>query len=224
MGRRKLIRAKQKQQASPYANINWEKVAILFQQSNNASSRQTQYPRVKDILKILAAAGSIGLVFAFPGAALGIAGIANLIIGDNSYTNWRTKKMINQLARQNYVKIKENENGSITVRITKKGITRALTYQLEAMVLKKPKTWDRRWRVVIFDIPNKYKKMRDIFRSRIRQLGLYQLQESVYVSPYKCFDEIEFLRELYGVSVTVQYLLVERIENDSFLKEHFNLV
>ncbi len=61
------------------------------------------------------------------------------------------------------------------------------------------------------------------FYGCLRQLELYPLQKSVFVSPYPCFDEVEFLRELYGVAFTVRYLLVERIEKDEFLKQHFNV-
>jgi CRISPR-associated endonuclease Cas2 len=75
----------------------------------------------------------------------------------------------------------------------------------------------------MFDVPNKYGKTRDVFRLRLEQLGLKKLQKSVYVSPYSCFQEVEFLRELYGIAITVQYLLVEQIEDDAFLKRQFNL-
>ena len=102
-------------------------------------------------------------------------------------------------------------------------MTKALTYQLDTMKLDRPKKWDKKWRVVIFDVPNKYGRTRDIFRKRLDQLGLRKIQKSVYVSPYPCFKEVEFLRELYGIPVTVQYLLVEQIEDDAFLKRQFNL-
>ena len=102
-------------------------------------------------------------------------------------------------------------------------MVKALTYRLDTLMITKPKRWDKKWRVVIFDIPIKYNRVRDIFRSRLVQMGMYQLQESVYIYPYSCFSEIEFLRELYGVPFTARYLLVEHIENDDFLKYHFEL-
>lgn len=218
-----MKKKRQKEKVSPYVNINWKKAAILFQRSSVATKGESsKYPKVKDTLLALAKVGSIGLAFAFPGA---VAEISSLIFGENSsYSSWRTQKTLRQLEKQKYVSIRDNPNGTITVKITKKGYTRALTYELDTMTLKKPKSWDGKWRVVIFDIPNKYKKVRDIFRTRLKQLGLYQLQESVYITPYKCFGEIEFLREIYGVVFTVQYLLVEKVEDDSFLKEHFNLI
>lgn len=219
----KLLTVKTKRKAikslNLYANIDWDKANKLFRQPI-LSSEKHLFPRAKELLHILAAVGTIGIVFAFPGAA---PALGLLILGKNSYSRWRTKKVITQLKRQKFIAIKENKDNTVTVKITKNGMIRALTYKLDSMNLNKPKRWDRKWRAVIFDIPDKYKKVRDIFRMRLRQLSLYPLQESIYVSPYPCFNEIEFLRELYGIPFTVKYLLVEKIEDDRELRQHFEL-
>lgn len=211
---------KKVRELNPYTQIDWEKASKLFQQPI-ISSQKHSFPPVKEILHVLAAAGAIGMIFAFPGAA---PAIGSLVLGKDSYDRWRTKKIITQLKKQKFITIKDNSDNTVTVRITKHGMVRALTYQLETMQLKKQKNWDKKWRLVIFDIPDKYKKVRDIFRIRLRQLSLYPLQESIYVSPYPCFNEIEFLRELYGISFTVKYLLVEKIEDDEELRKHFELI
>lgn len=203
-----------------YAQIDWEKASKLFQQVSSPSATQHAYPSVKELLHIVAKAGTIGLIFAFPGAA---PVLSNLVLGKNSYSRWRTKQIVDQMEKRKLVSTKYNEDGSVTVTITKNGMSRALTYQLETMQLVKPKKWDRRWRLVIFDIPEKYKRVRDLFRMRLKQLGLYCLQESVYVSPFPCFKEIEFLRQLYAIVITVRYLLVEKIEDDEELKSFFEL-
>jgi len=209
-----------KKAISPYANIDWEKASLLFQKAANTQRSNSKYPQVKEVLRILAGVGNIGLIFAFPGAA---PAIGNLVLGKNSYSPWRVKKIFDQLERQDYIEKKYAEDGKVTVKITQKGKVRALTYQLDNMKLIKPLKWDNKWRVVIFDIPDKYKRIRDIFRMRLVQLGLYQLQESVYVSAYKCFNEVEFLRQLYGVAFTVRYLLVDKIEDDELIRRHFDL-
>lgn len=216
----KIDKSKKSRKQSPYANIDWEKAAILFKKDSELKRGTKKFPSARNILKVLAAVGTIGMVFIFPGAA---PALGALVLGQKQYTRWQTKQVISSLGRRKYVKIEYFDDGRVRVKITKKGFIRALTYEIESMHLNKPKIWDRKWRVVIFDIPQKYGRVRDLFRMRLRQLGLYQLQESVYVSPYPCFDEIEFLRELYGVSFTVQYLLVEKLEDDQYLKDHFEL-
>lgn len=213
-------RKKTKRKINIYAKIDWEKASKLFQRSITVS-KKSHYPLVKDILHTLAAVSTIGLVFAFPGAA---PALGLLSFGTDSYDRWRTKKIISQLSKQKFITVNENDDNTVTVKITKNGMERALTYELDAMKMNKSGKWDHKWRVVMFDIPDKYKRIRDIFRRRLIQLGLFQLQESAYVSPYPCFEEIEFLRELYGIPFTTQYLLVEKIEHDIMLKEHFELV
>lgn len=218
--RKKTIKKKIIRNLNPYAHIDWEKASKLFQQPI-LSSKKHSFPPVKEILHVLAAVGTIGMIFAFPGAA---PAIGSLVLGENSYDRWKIRKIITRLKKQRFVTIKENSDNTITVTITRQGMVRALTYQLETMQLKKPKSWDKKWRVVIFDIPEKYKKIREIFRMRLRQLNLYLLQDSVFVSPYPCFNEVEFLRELYGIPSTVKYLLVEKLEDGQEIKEYFSLV
>lgn len=205
---------------SPYINIDWEKAKKLFDQPIKSSTENKSFPSTKEILRILAAVGTIGLTFAFPKVG---TSIGRLLLGDTSYSNWSTDQMLRQLRRQKYIEIKTNDNGSTTVKITQNGLVRALTYQIEEMTIDKSKEWDKKWRVVIFDIPNKHKRIRDIFRMRLHQLGLHQLQESTYIHPYPCFKQIEFLREIYGVPFTVNYLLVEKLEDDEYLRERFEL-
>lgn len=206
---------------SLYAKINWNKAEGFFRHAPQQEIKQRDYPSTKDILRILAAVGTVGLVLAFPPALTGVAAVMKL--GGGSYRPWGMRRTLKRLRRQKYVSIQERSDGSVTVTITKHGMVRALTYELETLNIQKPKTWDGRWRVVIFDVPEKYKELRDTFRMRLGQLGLCQLQKSVYVSPYPCFNEIEFLRELYGIAVTVRYLTVEKIEDDESLRVHFTL-
>lgn len=203
-----------------YADIDWEKAKVLFQRPLESREKESDSLQVRDVLKVLAAVAGIGAIFIFPGAA---PALGSLILGGNNYSRWQVKQVVSRLKKQKYVEIEDLPDGKVRVKITRNGLVRALTYELGSMQIHKPKRWDGKWRVVIFDIPNKYKGVRDIFRMRLRQLGLYQFQESVYVSPYPCSQEIEFLREIYGVAITVKYLLVEKIEDDSFLRSYFDL-
>lgn len=216
---------KRKQRNSLYVSIDWKKAKQIFQTAPETSLNSTlteslkRIP-VKDILRVVAAVGTIGIIFMCPPAG---AAIGTLFFNGKPYRRWKLKATLDQLARQKYVSVKNHEDGSITVTVTKQGMTRALTYQLDSMKLNIPRKWDKKWRVVMFDVPNRYGQTRDVFRRRLRQLGLRMLQKSVFLSPYPCFKEVEFLRELYGIPVTVQYLLVEKLEDDTYLKRQFHL-
>jgi len=54
-------------------------------------------------------------------------------------------------------------------------------------------------------------------------MGFYMLQKSVWVYPYPCFDEIEFLRQIYKVEINVTYILAKSIENSEYLADNFQL-
>lgn len=205
-----------------FAPIDWEKAHVLFDRAPIQEKRSGKIPSTKEILHFLAAAGAVGLIFAFPPAISGVAAVMRL--GQREYTSWGVKKQFDRLSRQKYIKVSYLPDGKVSVVITRHGMTRALTYEILTMTIQKPKRWDKKWRVVVFDVPEKKKFLRDRFRSGLRQLGMYQLQESIYVSPYPCFDEIEFLRELIGVAVSTKYILAEKIEDDEVLLGYFGLL
>ena len=50
--------------------------------------------------------------------------------------------------------------------------------------------WDKKWRIVIFDIPQELHKNRNYFRNKLKYLGFYMLQKSVFVIPYPCEEEL----------------------------------
>ncbi len=212
---------KRRPKQSAFAEIDWQKAVALFHEPPKQEKEPGKYPSTKEILSVLAAVGAVGLILAFPPAIGGIAALIRL--GRRDYSGWGMRRTLKRLKSQKYISVIEDVQGNVTVRITQQGMTRALSYKLETMALEKPKSWDKKWRVVVFDIPEKYKGLRDVFRMRLGQLGLYQFQESVYVSPYPCSDEVEFLRELYGVSFTVRYIVADRIEDDESLRQRFNL-
>ena len=99
---------------------------------------------------------------------------------------------------------------------------RALTYRFEEMRIE-GRTWDGKWRLVVFDIPEKLRKGRDALRAKIKELGFYELQKSVFVFPYECRDEIDFIVEFFGLRKYVRYGVLEFIDNELHLKEIFDL-
>lgn len=129
---------------------------------------------------------------------------------------------IGSLYRSKLIKKIENKDGTTTIVLTEKGKIRALTYKFREMQIKK-EDWDGKWRVIFFDIPEKQRVHRDILREKIKNLGFYELQKSVFVFPYKCENEIEFLIEFYKISKWVRFGILEKIDNDVYLKKFFNI-
>lgn len=110
-------------------------------------------------------------------------------------------RKLRELEKRRIISFKELKDGSIRIELTHKGKLLIRQYQLDNLKLNKPKIWDKKWRVIIYDIPHRHKKARDAFRVKIKELGLYPLQKSVWVSPYDCWSEIEFLCAVFDIDI-----------------------
>ena len=201
--------------------IDWEKVKEIFtpeKESFMAKARRKieKYPHSDETLSILAGIGAIGLMFLMPGLATVIAPAVRRAEYQRYQRMWRG------LARRKLVEIKEDDEGTI-VEITEEGVRRALKYKISQMKIKKPASWDGQWRIVIFDVPEQKKRARDVFRQYLLQLDFYMLNRSVFVHPYPCFDEVEFLRQITGVGGEVTFITASSIETADDLKKHFDL-
>jgi DNA-binding transcriptional regulator PaaX len=137
------------------------------------------------------------------------------------------KKFANALAylkKSRCILLSEKPDGTYAAQLTEKGKRKIREFQIDDLGIAKPKKWDGVWRVVIFDIPNDERNARDALRNKLKLLGFYQLQKSVWVFPYPCQPEIEFLVELFQVYPFINILEARHINNDVFLREHFHLL
>ncbi|HBP00726.1 MAG: hypothetical protein UY41_C0035G0002 [Candidatus Moranbacteria bacterium GW2011_GWE1_49_15] len=143
--------------------------------------------------------------------------------------NFSKKKVANvvyDLKRRKLIEIIKDKDGKIKVELTNRGKKRLVEYSIGSLRIKKPKKWDGKWRVLIFDIPTEpkiYAQAREALRSKIKDLGFHQLQKSVWVHPYDCEDELLFIAELYNVQKYIEILTVEKLLHEKDLKNKFRL-
>ncbi|MBU2109720.1 hypothetical protein KKB71_02065 [Patescibacteria group bacterium] len=171
------------------------------------------------------------LILLFGGLALGLSRSPKtsfqIIKEMKKEWNWinqqNLKRAIKKLYESKLVKEKENPDGTVTLILTEKGKEKALTYNLDEMKIEKPKAWDKKWRIVLFDVPEKARKTRDAFRQHLKQLNFYEFQKSVFIHPYDCKDEIEYLIEFYNARRFIRFVVADSLDNELHLKNHFNL-
>jgi DNA-binding transcriptional regulator PaaX len=94
--------------------------------------------------------------------------------------------------------------------------------QLQNLKTKKEK-WDGKWRMVAFDIPERFKRGRDALRHKLKNIGFRELQKSVFVFPYDCQKEMSSLVELFGLKQYVRFGVLELLDNEDVLKKIFEL-
>jgi DNA-binding transcriptional regulator PaaX len=108
------------------------------------------------------------------------------------------------------------------LRLTDKGQHVLLRASLEPQFHKKQR-WDGKWRVLIFDIPEYRKGLRQKVRNTLRTVGFRRLQDSVWAFPYDCEDFIVLLKADFRVGRDLLYMIVDSLEGDTVLLQHFKL-
>jgi len=170
-----------------------------------------------EILKYLLIGGMIAIAATSP-----YAGPALIKEISRIFKKYQKRKIISAfdyLKRRGLIELKR-ENHDIKIFLTPKGKKIAQKYHLHDMKIKRPKKWDKKWRLVIFDIPHHLKVKRNAFRKKLKDLKFYPLQKSVWIHPFECKKELELLRKFFGFSKkNVQLLLVEKIEDKEILRK-----
>ncbi|MDO8728964.1 MAG: CRISPR-associated endonuclease Cas2 [bacterium] len=130
---------------------------------------------------------------------------------------------INSLYNSKLVSEKSNEDGTTTLILSAEGKHLALTYDLDNLVIPRH-PWDKKWRIVIFDIPEKKKGVREVLRYNLKRLGFKELQHSVFILPFECRKEIEYLIEFHNLRRFIRYIEAQHIDNELDLKHKFKLL
>ncbi len=144
-----------------------------------------------------------------------------------SYRNKAQRR--NFLSTFSYLKSKglieiNKTNKQIYIILTEEGKKRAEQFQINDLTIKKPRKWDKKWRVVIFDIKHEHRMKREALRGKLKQLNFYQLQKSVWIYPYSCRGEIDLLRKFFGLDKDeLRLITAQKIEDDKGIKEEYGL-
>lgn len=172
----------------------------------------------KNILKNLAIGGVLA-------AGLALPNVVQLLdfFGATEHSERRKiMRALKKIKEKKLVRIYEKD-GLDMVEITESGKKKVLSYNLENIKITRPKKWDGYWRVIIFDIPEKNKKARKAVNLKLNDMEFFPLQKSVFVCPFECDNEIDFVAEFFGARKHIKRILAKKIENEDVLKRFYNL-
>lgn len=97
---------------------------------------------------------------------------------------------IKRLREQGFIELVDDKE--LILRLTDSGKDRALWKKMMVGNTK----WDGKWRLVIWDIPEKRRLARDLLRFKLKQLGFVQWQKSVWASKVNCTKVLrDFIRK-----------------------------
>lgn len=185
----------------------------VLEQSVRKEVRRTKIN--KAVITTIATAGVIAVALVAPNVigAMGRLGLINKAQKKQTAQNSFTK-----LVARGYIGIEDGK-----ARLTQKGEKLAALMGEGRLKPKKPKKWDHKWRVLIFDIPERRKKTREQVRRTVSTLGFKHLQDSVWVYPYDCEDLIVLLKADFKIGKDLLYMIVDKIEYDGRLRDYFGL-
>ena len=138
--------------------------------------------------------------------------------------NYQARKIaIDNLYKSKLVEWRDNIDGTATLVLTDKGKNKVLAFDIDSMEIKKPARWDRKWRLVLFDIPEKRKPAREALRGALKRLGFYEFQKSVFINPFDCQDEFDYIVEFFKVRPYVRLVTAISFDNELHLREIYHL-
>lgn len=121
-----------------------------------------------------------------------------------------------------FVKFILEDGNREKVILTPLGKSAHLRYKFRNVELQKAKKWDKVWRMVLFDIPESKRKIRDALRRKLKDLGFLEFQKSVFLFPFPCEEEVNFIINFFDISEHVYYI-ESGITPDNSFRAHFKL-
>ncbi|MEK7614479.1 MAG: CRISPR-associated endonuclease Cas2 [Patescibacteria group bacterium] len=172
----------------------------------------------KTILASVAAVGVMSIALVAPNAlkALRQLGLIKRTRTDS------VKRSLDRLLSNGFLVFEKTKKGTF-VKITPRGELALDRLCDNPRLIKKPKRWDGKWRMVIYDLKESKKKLRDQLRMTLISFGFVKLQKSIWVYPHDCEDLITLIKADFKIGKEVLYVIADTIENDTHLKRVFRL-
>ena len=185
--------------------------------------RRTRRQKIQNVvLGSLYVVGALGMVAVAPNSLKLLKHVGNLV-GHKPNLNRRIGQAITRLCQGGLVK-RVKTTGGVTLHLTEKGRRLSQSLEIESSLRsQKPKRWDGKWRIVIFDIWESRRGVRDRLRTLLQRNGFVKIQNSVWVYPYDCEELFVFLRTNLRLGKGILYIVAEEVEHDEVLRRHFRL-
>ncbi len=178
---------------------------------------------IDNLLMFVGLAGVAGLTIAAPNSLVALEKpIDKLLSGAEKRR--QSRQIARYLKQQKLVSARPNDDGSYTVTLTEAGQSRSRRASLEEIEIPKG-NWDKKWRIIMFDIPETHKTIRDYISRHLRLIGFKQLQRSVFIFPYPIDEFVAVLREEFPeISKYIIYLTADDLDAHNSLVKSFSSI
>lgn len=155
-----------------------------------------------------------------------INGIINLSkqLKKQQITRAKVLKILKNLEKKEIIELQE-EGDKVFVLLKDRNHPKVVEYSIKSLFYfkKKKKSWNGKWFLVFFDVPEVQRNKRNYLRKFLKQLGFYPYQKSVYLFPYECEKEVALIKKIVEGAKYMKYIIAEKIEDEPKAKIYFNL-
>ena len=172
------------------------------------------------VLGVVATAGILSVALAAPGIFQVVKTFRNFRTAQiKAQYRYSINLAVRQLQKKGLLGL-EKRNGAMFYQLTQKGKLELARYRAKEKIVKKQR-WDKKWRVVIFDVKEARRNSRNRFRDTLRDFGFIKLQNSVWITPDDCEEVVDLLKVDLMLGKEVVYMRVNEISNEAWLKNKF---
>ena len=178
----------------------------------------------KKILRTLLIIGSVSLAMSSP---RGIERFLKQLPKElRKLKREQLRRALYNLRDKNFIRLIHEKNDKITVELTENGRVITKEMDIDRIQLEKPEFWDEKWRLVVFDIPEKKKMARESLRMKLKDLGFRKFQHSIWVTPFSCEKEINFIKSVFNLSdYWIDVIITENLGVKEYqFRKYFNLM
>lgn len=170
----------------------------------------------REAIKIIAGLSAIGTVLVLPGSAI-LLGELMKVMDEKS-----AAKTVSYLKYNKLVVARDCDNGQVEYKLTSKAIASYKRAQLDDLQIITPYSWDKKWRMVMFDIPAEKKNERQQLLQSLKEMNFYMLQKSTWIHPFDCEEQVGVLLSLLDLENEASYLVVESGNFQRHAEQHFS--
>jgi DNA-binding transcriptional regulator PaaX len=122
-----------------------------------------------------------------------------------------------------YVELQRHGLASVTrlnpttfkITISPYGAQKILKQNMMHVKVTTPKTWDKKWRMICFDIPASKAKERTFFNTSLHRLGFVMLRRGIWAHPYECYSQLTVVTDYLNITRYISYITAESIDAQS---------
>lgn len=146
------------------------------------------------------------------GASLIIPGNTVLLKSFEEHMDKKSaRRTLTYLEYRKLVDVKMLPDGNIEYRLTSNGLRRYKKARLEDIKIKTPLNWDKKWRMVVYDIPTQRSNqgIRRELIDQLRQNRFRMLQKSIWIHPFECKEQVGIILDLLNLDKYASFFTVE---------------